>query len=418
MKALSLYGKRQLNGEVRISGAKNAALPILASCLLSKDPIHLSNVPELNDVKTMIELLKQLGAQVQGDHRAHLEIQAKDIHSIHAPYELVRTMRASVLVLGSLLGRFKEACVALPGGCAIGARPVDQHLKAFEALGAEIEIKNGNIYARAKQLIGADITMDMITVTGTENAMMAAVLAEGNTIIRNAACEPEVSDLANFLNTLGAKIEGIGTHTLRIQGVPELHGGRYHIMPDRIESGTYLVAAMMTQGDIYLKETCPLAMESVLDCARRMGAELKIESGSIHIKMKNKPKAISITTAPYPDFPTDMQAQFLVLNCIAEGAGSICETIFENRFMHVLELQRMGADIRLDGNTAFTQGNSLLQGAPVMATDLRASACLVLAALAAEGNTIIDRIYHLDRGYEHIEEKLSNLGAKIERVQV
>lgn len=416
MQALSIQGKHSLNGEVIISGAKNAALPILAACLLSEGPIHLSNVPNLEDVKTIIKLLNQLGTHVAADHRAHIEIHAKEITSVHAPYELVRTMRASILVLGSLLGRFGEACVALPGGCAIGARPVDQHLKAFEALGAEIEIKNGNIYARAKKLIGADITMDMITVTGTENAMMAAILAEGTTIIRNAACEPEISDLAYFLNILGARIEGIGTHTLTIHGVPKLHGGRYHVIPDRIESGTYLIAAMMTNGHIHLKETCPFAMTEIIESARKMGAEIRTEADAIDIKMKIKPKAIKLKTAPYPSFPTDMQAQFLALNCIAEGKGRICETIFENRFMHVLELQRMGADISLQGNTAITQGNSHLQGAPVMATDLRASACLVLAALAAEGNTTIDRIYHLDRGYENIEEKLTNLGAKIERV--
>lgn len=417
MEKLIIKGGHPLNGEIKISGAKNAALPILAASLLSSSPVQISNIPHLQDVTTIVSLLGQMGVNITLDERANIEIYADKLASFHAPYELVRTMRASVLVLGPLLSRFGEADVSLPGGCAIGTRPVDQHLKGMQAMGADIKIENGYIRAKAKRLKGANIVMDIITVTGTENIMMAAVLAEGQTIIHNAAREPEVTDLANFLNTLGAKVSGAGTSTLVIDGVDTLGGGHYHVLPDRIETGTYLAAATMTRGKIKLKNTRPDLLEAVLLKLEETGAMIDTGPDWIALDMKGKrPRAIDISTAPYPAFPTDMQAQMMAVNAVAEGTGVITETVFENRFMHVQELQRMGANIALKGNTAICNGTDKLHGAPVMATDLRASASLVLAGLAASGETIIDRIYHIDRGYECIEEKLAQLGAQIHRL--
>lgn len=417
MEKLIIKGNIPLNGEIKISGAKNAALPILAASLLSGAPIQISNIPHLQDVTTIVSLLGQMGVRITLDERSNIEVEAGRLESFHAPYELVRTMRASVLVLGPLLSRFGEAEVSLPGGCAIGTRPVDQHLKGMQAMGAEIHIENGYIKAKAKRLQGATIVMDIITVTGTENIMMAAVLAKGQTIIHNAAREPEVEDLANFLNTLGAKVQGAGTSTIVIDGVDELGGGRYHVLPDRIETGTYLAAATVTRGKIKLKNTRPDLLESVLLKLEETGAIIDTGPDWISLDMKdNRPHAANISTAPYPAFPTDMQAQMMAVNAVAEGTGVITETIFENRFMHVQELQRMGANIALKGNTAICIGASNLHGAPVMATDLRASASLVLAGLAAHGETTIDRIYHIDRGYECIEEKLAQLGAQIHRI--
>lgn len=417
MERLIIKGNIPLNGEIKISGAKNAALPILAATLLSGAPIQLSNIPHLQDVTTIVSLLGRMGVRVTLDERSNIEIDASKLESVHAPYELVRTMRASVLVLGPLLSRFGEAHVSLPGGCAIGTRPVDQHLKGLQAMGAEISIENGYIQAKAKKLQGATIVMDMVTVTGTENLMMAAVLAKGTTILHNAAREPEVEDLANFLNVLGAKITGAGTSTIVIEGVESLNGGRYHVMPDRIETGTYLAAAVITCGKIKVKNTRPDILESVLLKLEETGAQIDTGVDWISLDMQGKrPYAINISTAPYPAFPTDMQAQIMAVNTVADGTGVITETIFENRFMHVQELQRMGANIALKGNIAICNGIDNLHGAPVMATDLRASASLVLAALAAKGETMIDRIYHIDRGYECIEEKMAMLGAQIHRV--
>lgn len=417
MEKLIIHGGNPINGDIKISGAKNAALPILAAGLLASAPIHLGNIPHLHDVTTMISLLGRLGANITLHERSNIEIDASHLDSTHAPYELVRTMRASVLVLGPLLSRFGQAEVSLPGGCAIGTRPVDQHLKGMQAMGAEITIHDGYIRAKANRLHGATIVMDIVTVTGTENIMMAAVLAKGQTIIHNAAREPEVEDLANFLIAMGAKITGAGTSTIIIDGVDTLHGGSYHVLPDRIETGTYLAAAVITRGRIKLKNTRPDLVESVLLKFEETGAEIDIGSDWISLDMKgNRPKAVSLSTAPYPAFPTDMQAQMMAVNTIAEGTSVITETIFENRFMHVQELQRMGARIALKGNTAICTGTTQLTGAPVMATDLRASASLVLAGLAATGDTIIDRIYHIDRGYECIEEKLTQLGASIHRL--
>lgn len=417
MEKLIIRGNVPLNGEIKISGAKNAALPILAASLLSEEPIHVSNIPHLHDVTTMVSLLGQLGAHITLDERSNIEIDASGLDSTNAPYELVRTMRASVLVLGPLLSRFGRAEVSLPGGCAIGTRPVDQHLKGMQAMGAEISIHDGYIKAKAGRLRGATIVMDIVTVTGTENIMMAAVLAIGQTIIHNAAREPEVEDLANFLNAMGAKISGAGTSTIVIDGVDKLHGGSYHVLPDRIETGTYLAAAVITRGSIKLKNTYPNLVESVLLKLEETGAIIDTGHDWIQLDMKgNRPRAVSLSTAPYPAFPTDMQAQMMAVNTVAEGTGVITETIFENRFMHVQELQRMGANISLKGNTAICIGTEELKGAPVMATDLRASASLVLAGLAAKGETIIDRIYHIDRGYECIEEKLTQLGASINRL--
>jgi len=414
---LIIKGNNPLNGEIKISGAKNAALPILAASLLSNEPIQISNIPHLQDVTTIVSLLGQMGVHITLDERANIEVDAGSLASSHAPYELVRTMRASVLVLGPLLSRLGEAEVSLPGGCAIGTRPVDQHLKGMQAMGAEIRIENGYIKAKAKRLHGATIVMDIITVTGTENIMMAAVLAKGQTIIHNAAREPEVEDLANFLNTLGAKIQGAGTSTIVIDGIDQLGGGRYHVMPDRIETGTYLAAATITCGKIKLKNTRPDLLESILLTLEETGALINTGPDWISLDMQgNRPRAVNISTAPYPAFPTDMQAQMMAVNTVAEGTGIITETVFENRFMHVQELQRMGANIALKGNTAICTGTHNLHGAPVMATDLRASASLVLAGLAAKGETTIDRIYHIDRGYECIEEKLAQLGAQIHRV--
>lgn len=417
MEKLIIKGGIPLNGEIRISGAKNAALPILAASLLSGAPVQISNIPHLQDVTTIVSLLGQMGVKITLDERSNIEIEAAKLASFHAPYDLVRTMRASVLVLGPLLSRFGEAEVSLPGGCAIGTRPVDQHLKGLQAMGADISIENGYIKAKAKRLHGASIVMEMVTVTGTENIMMAAVLAKGQTVIHNAAREPEVEDLANFLNTLGAKVSGAGTSTIVIDGIDELGGGRYHVLPDRIETGTYLAAAAVTCGKIKVKNTRPDLLDSVLLKFEETGALIDTGPDWIVLDMKGKrPRAVNISTAPYPAFPTDMQAQMMAVNTVAEGSGIITETIFENRFMHAQELQRMGADITLKGNTAICIGTDQLHGAPVMATDLRASASLVLAGLAASGETSIDRIYHIDRGYECIEEKLAQLGARIHRV--
>lgn len=416
MEKLIIKGNIPLSGEIKISGAKNAALPILAASLLSGSPIQISNIPHLQDVTTIVSLLGRMGVHITLDERSNIEMDAGQLKSFHAPYELVRTMRASVLVLGPLLSRFGEAEVSLPGGCAIGTRPVDQHLKGLQAMGADIRIENGYIKAKAKRLNGATIVMDIVTVTGTENIMMAAVLAKGQTIIHNAAREPEVEDLANFLNTLGAKVSGTGTSTIVIDGVDQLGGGSYHVMPDRIETGTYLAAAAVTRGKIKLKNTRPDLLESVLLKLEETGAIIDTGPDWISLDMKGRrPYAINISTAPYPAFPTDMQAQMMTVNAVAEGTGVITETVFENRFMHVQELQRMGANIALKGNTAICTGTEL-HGAPVMATDLRASASLVLAGLAANGETTIDRIYHIDRGYECIEEKLAQLGAQIHRI--
>jgi len=417
MEKLIIKGNNPLNGEIKISGAKNAALPILAATLLSSAPVQISNIPHLQDVTTIVGLLGQMGVRITLDERSNIEIDASRLESLHAPYELVRTMRASVLVLGPLLSRFGEAVVSLPGGCAIGTRPVDQHLKGMQAMGAEMSIENGYIKAKAKRLHGATIVMDIVTVTGTENIMMAAVLAKGQTIIHNAAREPEVEDLANFLNTMGANVSGAGTSTIVIDGVESLSGGKYHVLPDRIETGTYLAAAAITKGKIKLKNTRPDLLESVLLKLEEVGAVIDTGIDWISLDMKGKrPYAANISTAPYPAFPTDMQAQMMAVNSIAEGVGVITETIFENRFMHVQELQRMGANIAVKGNTAICTGRDNLRGAPVMATDLRASASLVLAGLAAHGETTIDRIYHIDRGYECIEEKLAQLGAQIHRI--
>jgi len=417
MEKLIIKGNIPLHGEIKISGAKNAALPILAASLLSGAPIQISNIPHLQDVTTIVSLLGQMGVRITLDERSNIEVEADQLESFHAPYELVRTMRASVLVLGPLLSRFGEAEVSLPGGCAIGTRPVDQHLKGMQAMGAEIHIENGYIRAKAKRLQGATIIMDIITVTGTENIMMAAVLAKGQTIIHNAAREPEVEDLANFLNILGAKVQGAGTSTIVIDGVNELGGGCYQVLPDRIETGTYLAAAAITRGKIKLKNTRPDLLESILLKLEETGAIIDTGVDWISLDMKdNRPRATNVSTAPYPAFPTDMQAQMMAVNAVAEGTGVITETVFENRFMHIQELQRMGANIALKGNTAICIGAENLHGAPVMATDLRASASLVLAGLAAHGETTIDRIYHIDRGYECIEEKLAQLGAQIHRI--
>jgi UDP-N-acetylglucosamine 1-carboxyvinyltransferase len=418
MDKLIIHGNIPLTGEIRISGAKNAALPILAASLLAPGKVQIRNIPHLQDVSTTMSLLGQMGVHLTLDESSNIEVDASKVDSLYAPYELVRTMRASVLVLGPLLSRFGQAEVSLPGGCAIGTRPVDQHLKGMQAMGAEITVENGYIKAKTKKrLQGTTIVMDIVTVTGTENIMMAAVLAEGQTIIHNAAREPEVEDLANFLNCLGAKVSGAGTPIITIDGVKELTGGTYSVMPDRIETGTYLTAAAITRGKVKLKNTRPDLLESVLIKLQEAGAYIDTGPDWISLDMKgNRPRAINISTAPYPAFPTDMQAQIMALNTIAEGTGIITETVFENRFMHVQELQRMGANIALKGNTAICTGIDSLLGAPTMATDLRASASLVLAGLAAVGETMIDRIYHIDRGYECIEEKLSQLGARIQRV--
>ena len=419
MDKLIITGGKQLSGKLRISGAKNAALPILAATLLSEVPVSVGNIPHLHDITTTLELLGRMGVQLIVDEKMNIEVDSSTITNFEAPYELVRTMRASILVLGPLLARFGQAHVSLPGGCAIGTRPVDIHLDGLAQMGADIEVEGGYIHARAKRLKGCRLVLEQITVTGTENLLMAAALADGKTIIENAAREPEVSDLAHFLNRMGAQIEGIGTDILEIQGVEKL--GRenlhYDILPDRIETGTYLVAVAMTGGKVILKDTRPETLDAVLAKLRKAGAEITCGEDWIELDMKGKrPKAVSVRTAPYPAFPTDMQAQFTAMNIIADGVGVITETVFENRFMHVQEMQRMGADIKLESHNAICTGIEKLAAAPVMATDLRASASLVLAGLVAEGDTLVDRIYHIDRGYDHIEEKLSHLGATIRRI--
>jgi UDP-N-acetylglucosamine 1-carboxyvinyltransferase len=414
---LLIQGSACLQGKVVISGAKNAALPILAGTLLATEPVTVRNVPHLKDVTTTLSLLQMMGAQITVDEQLNVEVDASDIHSREAPYELVKTMRASILVLGPLVARFGEADVSLPGGCAIGARPVNLHVAGLQAMGADVSVENGFIKARAKRLEGAHIVFDTVTVTGTENLLMAAVLADGETVLENAAREPEVTDLANFLIGMGAKIEGAGTGTITVQGVEKLGGTDYSVLPDRIETGTYLVAAAMTGGHIKITDTAPETLEGVLIKLSEAGADITTGSDWIDINMHgNRPHSVDVRTAPYPAFPTDMQAQFCAMNAVADGIGTITETVFENRFQHVLELQRMGANIQLEGNTAICTGVERLTAAPVMATDLRASASLVLAALAAEGETLVDRIYHVDRGYERIEEKLRQLGATIRRV--
>ena len=417
MEKLKINGGRPLSGEVRIAGAKNAALPILAAKLLADGPMTLGNIPHLRDITTTIGLLGCMGANITMDERMRIRVDSSGITDFNAPYELVRTMRASILVLGPLLARFGQAIISLPGGCAIGSRPVNLHIEGLRAMGASLELENGYIRATAKRLKGARLVMDMVTVTGTENLMMAAALADGETLLENAAREPEVVDLANCLNQMGAKITGAGTDSITIQGVERLSGIHYQVLPDRIETGTYLVAAAITRGSIMIRDTRPDLLDSVLQKLRDCGAEINTGKDWISLDMKGKrPKAVDVYTAPYPAFPTDMQAQFVALNAVAEGVGTVTETVFENRFMHVQEMQRMGAKIRLEGNTAICEGVKSLAGAPVMATDLRASASLVLAALAANGETVVDRIYHIDRGYENIEEKLVGLGARIHRV--
>jgi len=417
MDKLKITGGAALDGEIRISGAKNATLPILAATLLASDRVTVSNVPHLRDVTTTISLLQRMGVEVTVDDRLSVEVDASDIRELRAPYDLVKTMRASILVLGPLVARHGAADVSLPGGCAIGARPVDLHVAGLRAMGADVEIEDGYIRARAGRLQGTHFVFETVTVTGTENLMMAATLARGETVLENAAREPEVADLAAFLNSMGARIEGAGSGTIRIQGVEALSGTRHTVLPDRIETGTYLVAGAMTRGRVRLKQTRPDILEAVLAKLTEAGAEIATGADWIELDMGGRrPRAVDIRTAPYPAFPTDMQAQFCALNAVAEGVGTITETIFENRFMHVLEMQRMGARIRLEGNTAISEGVEALQGAPVMATDLRASAGLVLAGLVAKGETLVDRIYHVDRGYECIEEKLRQLGAAIRRV--
>jgi UDP-N-acetylglucosamine 1-carboxyvinyltransferase len=417
MDKLIIRGGTPLSGEVRIAGAKNAALPILAATLLSDGPMRVGNVPHLHDITTTMELLGGMGASLMVDEKMGIEVNSNTINKFSAPYELVKTMRASILVLGPLLARFGRADVSLPGGCAIGSRPVNLHIDGLRAMGADIEVENGYIRSRCKRLHGTRIVMDMVTVTGTENLMMAAALADGASLIENAAREPEVVDLAECLNRMGAKISGAGSPNIEIEGVENLKGTEYEVLPDRIETGTFLVAAAITQGNIKVRDTRPELVDSVLQKLREAGAEIDIGEDWINLDMKGKrPKAVDIYTAPYPAFPTDMQAQFTALNSVAEGVGIVTETIFENRFMHVHELQRMGAKIKLEGNTAICTGANNLTGAPVMATDLRASASLVLAGLVAEGETLVDRIYHIDRGYQNIEEKLAGLGGEIRRL--
>lgn len=415
MDKLRIVGNGPLNGEITVSGAKNAALPILCASLLTADTLRLTNVPQLRDVLTTQKLLQGMGARVMTDNVHEFEITTSDLHTLTAPYELVKTMRASILVLGPTLARFGEVNVSLPGGCAIGSRPVDQHIKGLVAMGADITIEHGYVKARGK-LKGAHIVMDVVTVTGTENLLMAATLAEGTTILENAAREPEVTDLAECLVKMGAKITGIGTDKLVVEGVARLHGAEHAIMPDRIEAGTFLVAAAISQGHVILRNARASSMEAVLDKLTEAGCVIEAGDDWISLDMKQRPKAVNIRTLPYPAFPTDMQAQFMTLNALADGVSRMTETIFENRFMHVPELNRMGAKIDTEGNMAMVTGVARLSGATVMATDLRASASLVIAGLVADGETIVDRIYHLDRGYEHIERKLAGVGAQIERV--
>lgn len=417
MDKLIITGGKPLNGEIRISGAKNAALPILVSTLLAETPSLIRNVPHLHDITTTMALLGGMGVQLTVDENISVEVDSSTIKNFFAPYEMVKTMRASILVLGPLLARFGEAEVSLPGGCAIGSRPVNVHLDGLQKMGAEITVDNGYIHAKSGRLQGCNLLLDVVTVTGTENLMMAAALAEGTTVLQNAAREPEVVDLADCLIAMGARIEGAGTDTITIEGVESLQGATYDIVPDRIETGTFLVAAAMSGGKVKLKDTRPDLLDSVISKLEEAGAKISSGEDWIELDMEGqRPKPVDIRTSPYPGFPTDMQAQFTALNSIAEGAGAITETVFENRFMHVQELQRMGANITLEGNTAITRGIEKLTGAPTMATDLRASASLVLAGLVAEGETVVDRIYHIDRGYEAIEEKLQQLGATIRRV--
>ncbi len=416
MNKLMINGGIMLEGDVRISGAKNAVLPILAATLLAEGPATIENVPHLHDVTTTVELLGCMGVMVSIDEKLSVEVDCSTIENYTAPYHMVKTMRSSILVLGPLLARFGEAEVSLPGGCAIGSRPVDLHIEGLQDMGAEIDVSNGYIHAKAKRLKGTRLVMDIVTVTGTENLMMAAALADGTTTIENAAREPEVVDLADFINAMGGKVSGAGTDTITIEGVETLHGTRYRVLPDRIETGTYLVAAAITGGKIKVKDTAPKLLDAVIDKLREAGAKVEVGDDWITLDMEGKrPKAVSIRTAPYPAFPTDMQAQFAALNTIAEGTATVVETVFENRFMHVQELKRMGADIEIEGNTAIIRGVEALTSAPVMATDLRASASLIIAGLVASGETEVQRIYHIDRGYENIEEKLALLGARIRR---
>ena len=417
MDKLIISGGVPLEGEIRISGAKNAALPILAATLLADGPVKVGNIPHLHDITTTMELLGRMGVELVVDERMNIEVDCATIRELFAPYELVKSMRASILVLGPMLARFGEAVVSLPGGCAIGSRPVNLHIEGLAKMGADIRVEGGYVHAKARRLKAARLVMDLVTVTGTENLMMAATLAEGITTIENAAREPEVVDLAHCLNAMGAKIRGAGSGTITVEGVEGLKGTHYDVLPDRIESGTYLVAAAITGGRVRIKDTRPHMLEAIVEKLREAGAEIVAGDRWVELDMQGRrPRAIDIRTSPYPAFPTDMQAQFTALNVIAEGAATISETVFENRFMHVHELQRMGADIRLTGSTAVTRGVERLTAAPVMATDLRASASLVLAGLVADGDTSVDRIYHIDRGYEGIEEKLAKLGARIRRV--
>ncbi len=420
MDKLLITGGKTLAGSLKVSGAKNSALKILAGTLLTEEPVSIGNVPHLHDVTTMIELLGCLGADVVLDEKMRVEVTARELKSVKAPYELVKTMRASFVVLGPLLARFGRAEVSLPGGCAIGARPVDQHLKGLEALGAAIEVEEGYVRAsREGRLKGADVTFDLVTVGGTENVLMAATLAEGTTRIMNAAREPEIVDLADFLNAMGAKVSGQGTSTIVVEGVPELHGCEFDVMPDRVEAGTYLIAAAATGGQVKLTDVAPATLTAVLDKLKASGADLSCTESTVSLDMRGRrPKAVDIETGVYPGFPTDMQAQYLAMNAVAEGTSRVTETIFENRFMHVQEINRLGASIELESaSTAIIHGVEQLKAAPVMATDLRASFSLVVAALVAEGTTLIDRIYHIDRGYETIEEKLQLLGADVARVR-
>jgi len=415
MDKLRIEGGRALRGSVPISGAKNAALPILAAGLLSADPLVIDNVPRLHDVDTALQLLGRMGVRSERDGGT-VALDASSVGSVEAPYELVRTMRASILVLGPLVARFGEARVSLPGGCAIGQRPVDQHIKGLQAMGASIAIEHGYVVAKASRLKGARIVTDMVTVTGTENLMMAAVLADGETVIENAAREPEVIDLARALVAMGARIEGAGTDRVVVQGVERLGGARHRVMADRIEAGTFLCAVAATGGEVELTSVEPQAMDATLEKLREAGARIEAGADHVRLSMSRRPSAVNLRTAPYPGFATDMQAQFMALNTVAEGTGVVTETIFENRFMHVLEMQRLGADITIEGNTAIVRGVPRLSGAAVMATDLRASAGLVIAGLVADGETLVDRIYHLDRGYERMEDKLAALGARIDRI--
>jgi len=414
---LIINGGNTLQGDVRISGAKNSALPILAATLLAESPMIVGNVPHLHDITTTMELLGRMGVKLMVDEKMRIEVDARNINKPFAPYELVKTMRASILVLGPLLARCGVADVSLPGGCAIGSRPVNLHIDGLRSMGADIEVENGYIRARCERLIGTRLVMDVVTVTGSENLMMAAALADGITTIENAAREPEVVDLADCLNAMGAKITGAGTSTIRIEGVEQLQGCEYQVLPDRIETGTFLVAGAISGGKVRTRDTDPTLLDAVLQKLREAGADISVGEDWIKLDMKGKrPRAVDVHTAPYPAFPTDMQAQFTALNCVAEGVGTITETVFENRFMHVQELRRMGADINIEGNTAIIKGVPGLTAAPIMATDLRASASLVLAGLIAKGQTVVDRIYHVDRGYQNIEEKLLGLSANIRRV--